>query len=73
MIKVSDMKLRAQAVVQLVPPKEGYSYSTIVWGSQEGNVLRANQMKLSPSVMMRGEMMGHRLIDLNFVMQEIFN
>ena len=49
MMKVSDMKLRVQAVVL---PKEGYSYSTIVWGSQEGSALRANQMKLSPSVMM---------------------
>ena len=56
MMKVSDMKLRAQAVVL---PKEGYSHSTIVWESQEGNVLLANQMKLSPSVMMWGGMMGH--------------
>ena len=55
MMKVSDIKLRVQAVVL---PKEGYSYSTIVWGSQESNVRRANQMKLSPSVMMRGGMMG---------------
>ena len=55
-MKVSDMKLRAKA---LVLPKEGYSYSTIVWGSQEGNVLRANQTKLNPSVMMRGGMMGY--------------
>ncbi len=68
MMKVSDMKLRTQAAVL---PKEGYSYSTIVWGSQEGNVLRANQMKLSPSVMMWGGMMKHGLTDLHFVMQEI--
>ena len=68
MMKICDIKLRAQAVVLL---KEGYSYSTIVWGSQEGNVLRANQMKLSPSVMMSGGMMGHGLTDLRFVMQEI--
>ena len=68
MMKVSDMKLRAHAVVL---PKEGYSYSTIVWGSQECNVLRANQIRLSPSVMMWGGMMGHRLTDLHFVMQEI--
>ena len=69
-MKVSDMKLRAQAVVLL---NEGYSYSTIVWGSQEGNVLRAIQiqMKHSPSIMMRGGMMGHGLTDLRFVMQEI--
>ena len=52
-------------------PKEGYSYSIIVWGSQEGNVLQANQMKLNPSVMMRGGIMGHGLTDLHFVMQEI--
>ena len=65
-MKVSDIKLRAQAVVL---PKEGYSYSTIVWGSQEGNVLLANQMKLSPSLMMWGGIMGHRLItDLHFVL-----
>ena len=63
MMKVSEMKLRAEAVVL---PKKGYSYSTIVWGSQESNVLRANQMKLSPSVMMWGGMM-----ELHFVMQEI--
>ena len=70
MMKVSDMKLRAQAVAL---PKEGYSYSAIVWGSQEGNVLRANKMKLSPSVRMWGGMMGqrHGLTDLHFVMQEI--
>ena len=68
MMKVSDMKLRAQAVV---PPIKGYSYSTIVWESQEGNVFRANQMKLSPSVMVWGRMMGHELTDLHFVMQEI--
>ena len=36
MMKVSDTKLRAQEVVL---PEEGYSYSTIAWGSQEGNVL----------------------------------
>ena len=65
MMKVSDMKLRAQAVVL---PKKGYSYSTIEWGSQESNVLRANQMKLSPSVMMWGGMMGHGLTDLYFAM-----
>ena len=47
MVKVSDVKLRAQAVVL---PKEGFSRFVIVWGSQEGNVLRANQMKLSPSI-----------------------
>ena len=68
MMKVGDMKLRAQAVVL---PKEGCSYSTIVWGSHEGNVLQANQMKLSPSVIMWGGMMGHGLTDLHFVMQEI--
>ena len=68
MMKVSDMKLRVQAVVL---PKEGYSYSTIVWGSQESNVRRANQMKLSPSVMMWGGMMGHGLTDLHFAMPEI--
>ena len=51
MMKVCDIKLRAQAVVL---PKEGYSYSTIVWRSQKGNVLRANQMKLSPAIMMGG-------------------
>ena len=68
MMKVGDMKLRAKAVVL---PKEGYSYSTIVWGSQEGSALRANQMKLSPSVMMWSGMMGHGLTDLHFVMQEI--
>ena len=66
-MKVSDMKLRAQAVVL---PKEGYSYSTIVWRSQEGNVQRAIHMKLSPSVMMWGGMMGQELADLHFVMQE---
>ena len=68
MMKVSDMKLRAQAVVL---PKEGYSYSTMVWRSQKGNVLRANQMKLSSSVMMWGGMMGHGLTDLHFVMHEL--
>ena len=68
MMKVSGIKLRARAVVI---PKEGYSYSTMVWRSQEGNVLRANQMKLSSSVMMWGGMMGHGLTDLHFVMQEI--
>ena len=67
-MKASDMKLRAKA---LVLPKEGYSYSTIMRGSQEGNFLRVNQMKLSPSVMMWGGMMGHGLTDLHFVMQEI--
>ena len=69
-MKVSDMKLRAQAVVLL---NEGYSYSTIVWGSQEGNVLRASQiqMKHSPSIMMWGGMMGHGLTDLHFLMQEV--
>ena len=67
-MKVGYMKLRAQAVVL---PKEGYSYSIIVWGSQEGNVLRTNQMKLSLSVMMWGGIMGHGLTDLHFVMQEI--
>ena len=67
MMKVSDMKLRAKA---LVLPKEGYSYSTIVWGSQEVNILRANQLNLSPSVMMWGGMMGHGLTNLH-VMQEI--
>ena len=44
----------------------------MVWGSQEGNVLRANQMMLSPSVMMWGGMMGYGLTDLHFVMQEIY-
>ena len=68
MVKVSDVKLKAQAVVL---PKEGYSYFVIVWGSQEGSVLRANQMKLGPSVMMWGGMMGHGLTDLHFVMQEM--
>ena len=68
MMKVSDIKLRAQAVVL---PREGYSYSMIVWGSHEGTILRANQMKLSPSVMMWGGMMGHGLTDLHFVMQKI--
>ena len=63
MMKVSDIKLRAQAVVI---PKEGYFYSTVVWGSQEGNVLRVNQMKLIPSVMMLGGVMGHGLTDLHF-------
>ena len=68
MMKVSDIKLRAQAVVLA---KEGYSFSVIAWGSQEGNVLRANQMKLSPFIIMWGGMMGHGLTDLHFVMQEI--
>ena len=68
MMKVSDIKLRAQAVVL---PKEGYSYSIIVWGSQDGNVLRANQMKLSPFVGMWGGIMGRGLTELHLVMQEI--
>ena len=63
------MKLRAQAVVL---PKERYSYYTIVWESQEGNILRADQMKPSPSVMMWGGMMRHGLTDFHFVMQEIY-
>ena len=67
-MKVSDIKFRAQAVVL---PKEKFSYYTIVWGSQDWNVLRANQMKLSPFVGMWGGIMGRGLTDLHIVMQEI--
>ena len=41
-----------------------------VAGGQCSAALRAIQMKLSPSVMMWGGMMGHGLTDLHFVMQE---
>ena len=68
MMKASDIKLRSQAIVLA---KEGYSCPVIVWGSQEDNVLRANQMKLNPSVMVWGGMMRHGLTDLHFVMPEI--
>ena len=68
MMKVSDIQLRAQAVVLA---KEGYSYPVIVWGWPEDNVPRADQMKFSPSVMMWGGMTGHGLTDLHFVPQEM--
>ena len=42
-----------------------------VAGGQCSAALRAIQMKLSPSVMMWGGMMGHGLTDLHFVIQEI--
>ena len=42
-----------------------------VTGGQCSAALRAIQMKLSPSVMMWGGMMGHGLTDLHFVVQEI--
>ena len=53
MMKVSDMQLRAQAVVLA---KKGYSWPVIVWGLPEDNVPRAEQMKFSPSVMVWGGM-----------------
>ena len=45
------------------------SRNDTVWGSQEGNVPRADQMKFSPSVMVWGGMTGHGLTDLHFVPQ----
>lgn len=42
------------------------SKNDTVWGSQEDNVPRADQMKFSPSVMVWGGMTGHGLTDLHF-------
>lgn len=47
------------------------SRNDTVWGSQEGNVPRADQMKFSPSVMVWGGMTGHGLTDLHFVPQGV--
>ena len=47
------------------------SRNDTVWGSQEGNVPRADQIKFSPSVMVWGGMTGHGLTDLHFVPQGV--
>lgn len=43
------------------------SRNDTVWGSQECNVPRADQMKFSPSVMVWGGMTGYGLTDLHFI------
>jgi hypothetical protein len=45
------------------------SRNDTVWGSQEDNVPRADQVKFSPTVMVWGGMTGHGLTDLHFVPQ----
>ena len=53
MMKVSDIQLRAQAVVLA---KKGYSCPVIVRGWSEDSVPQADQMRFSPFAMVRGGM-----------------
>ena len=70
MTKVRYIPLRAKAC-SCASKGRIFLPSSSFEGWQEDIVLRVDQMKFSPSVMVRGGMTGHGLTDLHFVSQEM--